>query len=136
MPRRQPGSLRRRTAITRSPWIRYRDVPGLSGPANAAVRLLEGQRWLPGMVAAAIGVWGVHAYGSRRRWRPWEAEFTCSCCGEGWARLRLEEAIAELPGHAARELRAVVDGLDDALLRRTHHDPQTPGGDPWWLRRC
>lgn len=130
MPRRQPRSLRRRVPVAGSPWARYRDVPGLSGRANAAIRLLEGRRWLPGTVAVAVRIWGAHAYGSQRRWKPWEAEFACSCCGEAWARLRLEEAIVSLPGHAGRELQVVVDRLDDALLRRTHHDPPTPGDDP------
>ncbi|MBU2669199.1 hypothetical protein KOI35_37380 [Actinoplanes bogorensis] len=108
----------------------------MSGRANAAVRDLERRFWLPGVVAVAASVWGVHVRGGRRRWQPWEEEFTCRCCGVGWARARLEEAVAMLPGGAARELRAVVDRLDDTLLRRTHHDPQTPDDDPWWLRRC
>ena len=136
MPRRPPGSLRRRWPIRESPWISHRDVPGLSGPANAAVRLLEQRLWLPGVVAVAVRVWSAHAHGSQRRRKPWEAEFTCSCCGNGWARTRLEEAVAMLPAHAARELRTLVDRLDEALLTRTYHDPQTPSDDPWWLRRA
>ena len=136
MPRRQPGSLRRRVRVFRSAWIRYRDIPGLSGPANAAVRQLEQQRWLPGAAAAAVSLWSMHVYGSQRRWRPWEAEFTCSCCGEGSARERLDEALAMLPRQAARELRTVVDRLDDALLSRTYHDPHLPDDVAWWRRRC
>lgn len=34
--------------------MRYRDVPGLSGAANAAVRALERDRLSPGVVAAAF----------------------------------------------------------------------------------
>ncbi|WP_212998343.1 hypothetical protein [Winogradskya consettensis] len=107
----------------------------MSGRANAAVRAVEGRRWLPGVVAAAVGVWSWHVHGSRRRLRPWEAEHTCVCCGVDQARNCLSEAIATLPAHAARELRTLVDRLDEVLLQRTHHDPQTPVEDPWWQRR-
>ncbi|BCY09511.1 hypothetical protein [Actinoplanes sp. L3-i22] len=107
----------------------------MSGPANAAVRLLEQRLWLPGVVAAAVSVWSAHVHGNQRRWKPWEAEFTCSCCGVGWARTRLDEAATKLPAHAARELRTVITRLDDTLLGRTYHDPQTPADDLWWLRR-
>ncbi|WP_354643726.1 hypothetical protein [Kitasatospora camelliae] len=116
--------------------MRYRDVPGLSGAANAAIRRAEGARWLPGRLSAAVSVWTAHVHGSRRRRRPWEAEFTCPCCGEGWARDLLAEALHVLPGRAAGELRNLVEELDAVLLRRTHHDPQTPADLPWWYRRC
>ncbi|MFE6049217.1 hypothetical protein ACFQ6N_00490 [Kitasatospora sp. NPDC056446] len=48
----------------------------------------------------------------------------------------LAEALHVLPAPAARELRVLVEAMDDVLLRRTHHDPQTSPDLPWWRRRC
>lgn len=116
--------------------MRYRDVPGLSGAANAAVRTLERERLTPGIVSAALSVWSVRVHGTERRWRRWEAEFTCSCCGEGWARDTLREALLMLPPSAAVELQVQVEGLDEVLLRRTHHEPTAEPELAWWHRRC
>ncbi|MFE0705065.1 hypothetical protein [Streptomyces sp. NPDC058872] len=116
--------------------MRYRDVPGLSGRANAAVRELEGKRLSPGVVAAALSVWSVRVHGTKRDWRPWEAEFTCRCCGEEWARDTLQSALWMLPPRAAGELRRHVDRLDAVLLDRTHHEPAAEAELPWWHRRC
>ncbi|GJF31524.1 hypothetical protein KNE206_42240 [Kitasatospora sp. NE20-6] len=116
--------------------MRYRDVPGLSGAANAAVRTLERERLSPGIVSVALSVWSVRVHGTKRRWRPWEAEFTCLCCGEGWARDKLEEALFMLPPGAGGELRLQVERLDVALLGRTHHEPSADPELAWWHRRC
>ncbi|MFJ6048453.1 hypothetical protein [Streptomyces sp. NPDC092307] len=117
-------------------WIRYRDVPGLSGAANAAVRVLERERFAPGVVSVALSLWSVRVHGTERRWRPWEAEFTCPCCGEDWARDKLQEALYLLPPKAATELRVRVEDLDRVLLRRTHHEPSADPDLAWWHRRC
>ncbi|GGX52252.1 hypothetical protein [Streptomyces fructofermentans] len=135
MPRRRPASLRARERGWRSPWVRYRDVPGLSGAANAAVRVLERERLSPGVVSVALSVWSARVHGSGRRWRPWEDEFTCACCGEGWARDKLQEALLLLPPRAATELRVRVERLDVLLLRRTHHEPPADPDSPWWHGR-
>ncbi|MGI5448445.1 hypothetical protein ACQEVM_22300 [Streptomyces sp. CA-243310] len=116
--------------------MRYRDVPGLSGAANAAVRVLERDRLSPGIVAVALSVWSVRVLGPGRRWRPWETEFTCPCCGEGWARDKLHQALFMLPPKAAAELRSRVEHLDAVLLARTHHEPATDPELAWWHRRC
>ncbi|MFJ9075242.1 hypothetical protein ACIRO3_08290 [Streptomyces sp. NPDC102278] len=87
-------------------------------------------------MAAALSVWSVRVRGTRRRWRPWEAEFTRPCCGEGWARDTLREALFMLPPRSAAELRARIDPLDAVLLRRTHHEPAADPGLAWWHRRC
>jgi hypothetical protein len=115
--------------------VRYRDVPGLSGAANAAIRMLERDRLTPGMVSAALSVWSVRVH-TERRWRRWEAEFTCPCCDEGWARDKLQEVLSMLPPKAAAELRVRVERLDEVLLRRTHHDPAADPELAWWHRRC
>ncbi|GGX20804.1 hypothetical protein GCM10010321_38980 [Streptomyces chartreusis] len=116
--------------------MRYRDVPGLSGAANAAVRALERERWSPGIVAVALSVWSVRVHGTKRRWRQWEAEFTCPCCGEGWARDKRQEALFMLPPGAASELRVQVERLDLVLLGRTHHEPLADPDLVWWHPRC
>lgn len=116
--------------------MRYRDVPGLSGAANAAVRVLERDRLTPGIVSVALRVWSVRAHGTQRRWRRRENEFTCPCCGEGWARDKLQEAQFMLPPRAAAELRMRIEHLDEVLLGRTHHDPTADPGLAWWHRRC
>ncbi len=116
--------------------MRYRDVPGLSGAANAAVRVLERERLAPGMVSVALSVWSVRVHGTERRWRRWEAEFTCPCCGSGWARDTLQEALFMLPSRAAGELRVQLDRLDVVLLGRTHHEPTADAELAWWHRRC
>lgn len=54
--------------------------------------MLERERLSPGIVAVALSVWSVRVHGAKRRWRRWEAEFTCPCCGEGWARDKLQDA--------------------------------------------
>lgn len=115
--------------------MRYRDVPRVSGPTNAAIRRLERDRLIPGIVATAMSVWSARVHGTKRRWKPWEAEFTCPCCGEGWARDKLEEAVFMLPPRASGELRARVDDLDAVLLQRTHHEPQASSELAWWHRR-
>lgn len=106
MPRNRPASLRLRERTWRRPWVRYRSTPGLSGATNAAIRQLEGARLMPGVVAAAINVWSVHVRGIRRPWKQWEAEFTCSCCGAGWARDMLEDVMTMLPPRAGSEVRS------------------------------
>lgn len=116
--------------------MRYRDVPGLSGAANAAVRGIERERLTPGIVSVALSVWSVRVHGTKRRWSLSEAEFTCPCCGEGWARDKLHEALSMLPPRAAAELRVQIERLDEVLLRRTHHEPTADSELAWWHRRC
>ncbi|MEU1486897.1 hypothetical protein [Streptomyces sp. NPDC005752] len=84
----------------------------------------------------ALSVWSARVHGTERRWSRPEAEFTCSCCGEGWARDKLADALFMLPPRAATELRAKVERLDTVLLGRTHHDPATEPESAWWHRRC
>ncbi|MFI1250432.1 hypothetical protein ACH4TY_27620 [Streptomyces anulatus] len=136
VPRRTPASLRPRQRGWARPWVRYRDVPRLSGAANAAVRALERERLTPGIVSVALSVWSVRVHGAERRWTRGEAEFACSCCGEGWARDTLQQALFMLPTSAAAELRVRVESLDEVLLRRTHHEPMTDPELSWWHRRC
>ncbi|MFF7381217.1 hypothetical protein [Streptomyces griseoluteus] len=116
--------------------MRYRDVPGPSGAANAAVRVLERDRLAPGIVSVALSVWSARVHGTERRWKRWEAEFTCPCCGEGWSRGKLQQTLFMLPPRAAAELRSLVDHLDEVLIGRTHHEPVADPELGWWHRRC
>ncbi|MBD0676693.1 hypothetical protein BU198_39900 [Streptomyces sp. CBMA156] len=100
------------------------------------MRVLERERLSPGIVAVALSVWSVRVHGAGRRWRPWEAEFTCSCCGEGWARDKLQEALFMLPPRAGAELRSHVERLDLVHLGRTHQEPSADPESAWWHRRC
>ncbi|QEV72097.1 hypothetical protein CP983_39305 [Streptomyces chartreusis] len=84
----------------------------------------------------ALSVWSVRVHGTKRRWRQWEAEFTCPCCGEGWARDKRQEALFMLPPGAASELRVQVERLDLVLLGRTHHEPLADPDLVWWHPRC
>lgn len=84
----------------------------------------------------ALSVWSARVHGTKRRWRPWEGEFTCPCCGAGWARDKLREVLSMLPSRAAAELQGKIDRLDAVLLRRTHHDPTVDPELSWWHRRC
>lgn len=77
-----------------------------------------------------------HRLDIREHDRPGDAEFTCTCCGEGWARDQPQEALFMLPPGTAGELRVQVERLDAVLLGRTHHEPTAEPGLAWWHRRC
>ncbi|GHB09554.1 hypothetical protein GCM10010392_41120 [Streptomyces clavifer] len=77
----------------------------------------------------------MRVHGTERRWRQWEAEFTCRCCGEGWARDKLQDALRLLPPKAATELRVQVERLDVVLLGRTYPEPLADPDVAWWHRR-
>ncbi|WP_406291653.1 hypothetical protein [Embleya sp. NBC_00896] len=48
----------------------------------------------------------------------------------------LELALHALPPRAARELRGMVQPLDDLYISQTWPDPFAPLDDGWWARRC
>ncbi|MET8582286.1 hypothetical protein ABZX39_15560 [Streptomyces collinus] len=107
-----------------------------AGRRLAAVRVLERDRLTPDIVSVALSVWSVRVHGTKRRWRRAETEFTCPCCGEGWARDKLQEVLSMLPPRAAAELRVKVERLDEVLLGRTHHERMADSELSWWHRRC
>jgi len=43
--------------------------------------------------------------------------------------------MSRLPRGAARELRRMVEALDEVFLSRTLPDPGVPEEQPWWTRR-
>jgi hypothetical protein len=48
----------------------------------------------------------------------------------------LEVALHALPPRAARELRGLVDPLDELYLSRSWPDPTVSPNEGWWARRC
>ncbi len=51
------------------------------------------------------------------------------------ARAVLELALHALPARAARELRNLVEPLDELYLARSWPDPTRSPADGWWARR-
>ncbi|WP_133116398.1 hypothetical protein [Amycolatopsis antarctica] len=56
----------------------------------------------------------------------------CPCCTGHEARKLLEDAVHALPARGARELAAVVRGLDAVYLDHAPFDPVAFGGTRWW----
>lgn len=47
----------------------------------------------------------------------------------------LEALLHALSPRAARDLRALIEPLDERFLRRTVNDPFAPPDAPWWMSR-
>lgn len=114
-------------------------MPGFargSGRLAGAVARLERDRLWPGAVAAALRQWSKVAH------QPALASLGgCSCplCNPFYMndeRDVLELALHALPRTAARELRALVEPLDELYLARSWADPSAPAHYAWWARRC
>ena len=137
MPRRRPSELR--VERRRSQRLQCEVAePGLargSGKlAGAVARLERDQLWL-GAVAAALRQW------SRVAHRPGLAVAGgCGCplCNPFYMndeRAVLELALHALPHGAARELRALVEPLDELYLAGTWQNSSAPAHYAWWARR-
>lgn len=118
MPRRRPGRVR--AAAPRRP-RRHDDttaIRGLSSAATAEVRRIERQKkylW-PGSVGAAVVRW--RSFVDEPSRRLWEYETSgCTewaCCGDPWeAREHLEVVMLSMSRRRARELRSLVEALDE-----------------------
>lgn len=55
----------------------------------------------------------------------------CGCYGVGF-RSHLEVVLHALPRKSARELRALVEALDEKVLARAQAIPADGLGVPWW----
>jgi hypothetical protein len=142
MPRSRPSAIRahlsRRADDTR-PVPRRTVVPGV-GTATAAAIL----RWesthpylAVGSVARALSVWSRLAQGPLRRLIDELKPACCPCCAQGpEQRDILQAALVGVPARHARDLRRLVDSMDDLVVRRTVAVPDTPLGLPWWYGRC
>lgn len=85
-----------------------------------------------GTIAEAFRNWDRQVRGPRRYLN--RGSSSCPCCYRP-DRLTIEEALRRLPKRQARELRRLVEPIDERFLDRTFPDPTAPPG-PWWTRRC
>lgn len=138
MPRRRPAQLRvdyRRLEPERRGGSR-RGLARGSGKLAAAIARLERERLWSGAVIEALRWWSKVAH------RPGLAvSGGCGCpmCIPFYVndeRAVLELALHVLPLRSARELRALVEPLDELYLAGTWPDPLAPAHYQWWARRC
>lgn len=112
-------------------------VDGLTARAVSQIQALESSRLGPGSVARALAQWKQTVH---RRDVPALLDdigsHACPCCDPTEAREVLDQALTRLEPRARRELRAVVERLDDLFRDRTIHDPQAPPEWPWWRQRA
>ncbi len=131
MARNAPGAIR---APQSRPAQKVRLVDGLPGRANAEV--LQLQRRRPDLsVVESLATYRREIRRPGRWLRLLENDCPCPACDVTHHRDVLEAAMHALPGPAARELRRIVDALDDEFLRKTLPDPHAPPDLPWWHRR-
>jgi hypothetical protein len=139
MPRKPPARVRaaahprRRTAL---PSGRANGgIRGASSALQGAIARFEHDdpRLQPGDVAAAFRVWHRIVSGPARRARDHALHADCEWCNPP-SRDVLELALHRLPRRAARELRELVEPLDERFLRLTIPLPSKPPG-PWWALR-
>jgi hypothetical protein len=117
MPRKRPGRIRAEQQL-RPRSLTYRPIiTGLSSPALAEVARVEQSRnylW-PGVTAVAVRRWQGFVHNPYRRL--WIHDDGCGvweCCGNPLeAREFLEAVILGMSRRRARELRHLVDELDD-----------------------
>jgi len=119
MPRKRPAEVRASVRVRRRQDLRTSMIAGLSPYALAVIGRLEVTRddlW-PGKVSAALRMWAHfvrHPY--RRLWVDY-ADGGCGifeCCGSRWeARDILELVMRSMSERSARELRRVVERLDE-----------------------
>ncbi|MBT2482257.1 hypothetical protein [Streptomyces sp. ISL-94] len=139
MPRRSPAQVRQNLPSRVRPGHgpRAPRIPGLSGPALAAIARIERRPSWPGPVSEAWRRWRALAH-QPGPWVMYAADEHCVCCDPfagADVRAVLEAACAALPRRPAAELRALLAPLDARFLARTLNDPFAAPGDPWWSRR-
>ncbi|MGW0580590.1 hypothetical protein ACWD25_32640 [Streptomyces sp. NPDC002920] len=138
MPRSRPSRLRAARPVRRhrSSARREPGLPRASSTLAAAVVLLEHRRLWPGAVAQALRQWSRHA---RRPGLALSGGCGCPLCdplSSTEERAVLELALRALPPRPARELRLLVQPLDELFLSRSSPDPFAPSDEGWWTRRC
>lgn len=119
MPRRRPGNVRAGLPFRCRSHPRTSVIRGLSPYALAVIARLEWTRddlW-PGKVSAALRMWrGFVRHPYRRLWVEYP-DGGCGifeCCGSPWeARQLLETVMTSMSERSSRELRRLVDRLDE-----------------------
>lgn len=144
MARKSPGALR----VTRAPRPKHArhgsrparsatEVDGVSRRTQSAISRIEARHLSPGAVGRAL-----RSYRRLLR-RPGRylslSSGGCPCCDDIEPREDLATALRALPPRAHRELRRLVDPLDEEFLRRTLPDPNASripwAADAWWRQR-
>ena len=136
MPRRRPSTLRAKVDVSFLPRSRYSKIGRISGAAQSQVILLERTRFRPGSVATSLARWTDLARTPRGR----RLELYSAGCGEpgccpppGDDRDLLEYAVRAMPRKSARELRAILDALDEAIMSHPDLAHSHVFRGRWWL---
>jgi hypothetical protein len=133
MPRRRPdqvGAVRRHKM---PPGQTVSVVTGVSARTQSDISRFEDTRLSPGEVAAAVAGWARMVRAPVRRLVVSGGCEVYGCCDH---RRTLEQALRVLPPRSGRELRCVVQPLDEIYLSRTVEDSTADPSAPWWARRC
>lgn len=109
-------------------------IDGLPAGTARRIALLERSRLGPGTVRRALAGWKRTVH--RRNIRDVLDEAACPCCDPAEDRDVLQQALNLLDPRSRRELRALVEPLDDLFQKWTVHDPQAGPDRPWWRQRA
>jgi hypothetical protein len=120
MPRRRPSQVRAAQPIRRRPGQKIRQVSGVSAATLRAIAELEHTRPRPGDIAEALDAWAGFVRGPTRAITGYTPEYDCCRWHDPVVhRELLHMALHALPTKAARELRALIQPLDETYLRRS-----------------
>lgn len=115
---------------------RYSKVGRISGSAQAQVIHAERTRFGPGAVARALDLWAAIARAPddlpERIFWPGCGERSC-CPSPGDDREVLERVIRSMPRKSAKELRAIVQPLDDAITSHPSFAFTYLAEGNWWI---
>ena len=140
MARRSPGSLRVQSRSAGHVAGTIRPIDGLSSRTNAAIVRLQLRHPGIGSVATALASYR-RAVRRPGRWLDLRLDrCPCPSCDPVDQRDVLEEALRRLPPAASRELRRIVNALDEEFLRKTLPDPSAFRlsawhAQAWWRQR-
>ena len=136
MARKAPGAVRAVLPRRDEGAASLSAIDGLSMGALREIRYYERSRLRPGAIAHALAEWKRAVHWPTADLLQDTILAGCPCCDPLEHRDVLAQALAGLGPPARRELQAKVSPLDELLQRRTHHDPLTSAGLPWWRRRA
>jgi hypothetical protein len=88
-----------------------------------------------GSIAGAFIAWKRLVHGPIRQARTGGVGHGCDCCEPPHRRELLDLAMQRLPKRSARELRRLLEPLDERFIERTIPVPGRPKG-PWWTYRA
>ncbi|HEX6357615.1 hypothetical protein [Actinophytocola sp.] len=126
MPRRRPAQLRAAQPIEPRPGRKILQISGVSAATRRAIAELERTRLALGDIADALDAWARFVRGPARTITDYEPEYDCCQSHDPVVQRRtLLRALHALPTEAARELRALVQPLDDLYLTRSIPTPET-----------